>query len=763
MDKLEKDFNTHVRTETTNIINEYIRSKTDKNTKYESVIVKKHPFLKSKMFLASLKAYLKSKKLKPTATPPLEEILRWESTKLKFQEEDISELTKHFISKIRGIYKHGQTEKTFLCNMRILANIKSGRLTIAVSKNTLDAKQQWEERLIQSLKKELRTDSLKDTILVISSKYNDLNGNATHCTNIRDACYNYSIGNYKIIFVCSNSARICDILDFLKAYDGFSPEKQLPIDVQQDEAHNVDEGVPPNRDAIEMIVMNQYVESYVPVTASYLPLIKEDSRLWKKVNLDMYAIDYTKNSNTISSSEDYSSISDSHKLTFEDIEKHPSFVDYKIQEFEPDVFKEASPASAWIGMTEDDIKVDVERRRKLEFSPFMKYEKRAYNLGMNILDNYIQAKYTDGDTMIETPIILPGVRNIHIITTPLRVVFTASLMNYAVKKSYSPICIGLYRSEIHLLYKNHMNQTIHKKCSELKDDCTSEELNSKIYTILEHIQSRGETIERPVIIMGNYKPTGESITFVNYKYGTIRSDTLLPIDGLTKEKSYQGFLRSCYKDTKFREHNPSFVHPPKWIIGTQTSINDAMFYEEQNDMRILQLMESSTGTPLTPSIPKSFIVDNDVASSIPIKLTILDIEDPAVTQLREIFRKKRRRDEDKHAVMNLFKKCIEEGTINCDDPQGKFDFESYTLRDIRTWKKHTPEEITERQVKEEDPFEADYRFQQYDSHHRAKMAYMNNKSMIGLKECELLVAYDKYEYNRFINQKTIMWLSYRTG
>jgi hypothetical protein len=755
MDALEKKFNRHVRTETEAIIKSYLKSKTDKNKKYQGDISKKHPFLTSKIFLSSLKSKNRSK----IAIPPLEEILAWESTRAKFTEEDISELTKHFIAKIRGLYKHGQTEKTGLCNMRILANIKSGRLTIAIAKNTLDAKQQWEERLIKALQDELRGTPLKDAILVISSKYNDLNGNATHCTSINDAFANYAKGNFKIIFVCSNSARVCDILEFLQMYDGIALSKQLPIDIQQDEAHNLEEGVPSKREAIENIIMSPYVESYVPVTASYLPLIKEDSRLWKKENLDMYAIDYTKNSDTISSSEDYSSIADANKLSFETIKSHPSYVDHKVQEFDADVFKEASPSARWAGMTDEQVKADVDYRRKLEFSPFMKYEIEAYNLGLNILDNYLQVKYTDGDTTIETPIILTGVRNLHIITTPLRVAFTVSLIKYAVQKPYTPICVGLYRSGIHISYKNRMGQTICKKYSDLDEECTSEELNSKIYDILQHIHSLGESIERPIIIMGNYKPTGESITFVNYKYGTIRSDTLLPIGGLTKEKSYQGFLRSCYKDTKFREHDPKFVHPPKWMIGSQASIDDAMFYEKQNDMRILQLKETA-GTPLTPVVPPSF-VGNNATSSIPMKLTILDSEDPIAVEIRRILQKKKRTDEDKIRIMELCKKGIDEGSIDCVDPEGKFNFKTYTLKDIRTWKKHTPEEIAERAARTEEPYEADYRFQQYDSKHRLKMPYINNKSMIGINECELLAAYDKYEYEGFVNHRATMWLSYR--
>jgi hypothetical protein len=33
--------------------------------------------------------------------------------------------------------------------------------------------------------------------------------------------------------------------------------------------------------------------------------------------------------------------------------------------------------------------------------------------------------------------------------------------------------------------------------------------------------------------------------------------------------------------------------------------------------------------------------------------------------------------------------------------------------------------------------------------------------MIGINECELLAAYDKYEYEGFVNHRATMWLSYR--
>jgi hypothetical protein len=558
------NFNTFVKNKTNNIKLTYtIHKTTNNNKKVAEEYVKKYPFLKTK-----------------GAVPGIDEILSWECTKKFFNfDKDISPILKHLISKITGIYKHGQTEKTGLCNLRILSNIKAGKLTFAISKNTLSAKEQWESRLINSLKKEYPGTPLKNLILIISSKVNDLGGNATHCTSVEEAFCKFVSGNFKIIFICSNNQRFNDIITFLDLYEGLTSEKKLPIDIQHDEAHNKHEGIPSKRELVEQIIMNPNVESYVPVTASYHPIIVEDSTLWKKQNLDMYAIDYTKNSQTVSTSLDYSSISDANQLTFEELKAHPSFKDYKIEEFDRETFDQADePGYYSNSMDPYEIQEDKDRRRKLEFSPFMACEKDAYNLGMNLLDNYYTFTYKDGDTIITTPIILPGIKNIHIITTPLRVVFTMSLINYALTKDYKSICIGFYRGGIHYSYKNIHSQIINKKHADLSDQCSSEEVNNKINDILNAIQESGESLDRPIIIMGNYKPTGESITFVNYKYGTIRSDTLLPISGQTREMDYQGFLRCCYMLTKFREHNKNFDAPAKWIIGYHKNIINAVSY-----------------------------------------------------------------------------------------------------------------------------------------------------------------------------------------
>lgn len=751
MEQLVKEFNTFVQTEIKLIQTTYNTHKTSKNIRVANDYAKKFPFLKSKSKL-----------------PSLDEILRWETIQKKFDySTQIEPILNEFISKITGLYKHGQTEKTGLCNLRIVSNVRLGKLTIAISKNTLDAKMQWEERLIKSLKEVFPNISLKGLILIISSKHNDLNGNATHCKTINDAIANFTRGNFKIIFICSNNTRINDILEFLKSYEGFSVEKRLPIDIQHDEAHNLEDGIPSKRVLIEHIIINPYVESYMPVTASYDTILNEQLCLWKKANIDMYAIDYTKDSQIVSTSPDYSSISDANALSFEVIRNHPLYKDYRIDEFDEDTFDEAEQPGYYSKMSDvEAIKADKKRRRQLEFCTFMKYEKDAYNLGMNILDNFYRVTYKHNDSNIETSIILIGVKNIHIITTPCRVALTISLMKYAISKDYSPICIGLYRSAIHIKYKDQYGQIINKLFSELSDECNSEELNNKIFDILEYIKKKGESIDRPILIMGNYKPTGESITFVNFKYGTIRSDTLLPTCAQTREKHYQGFLRSCYMDTKFRENSPGnrFDHPPKWIIGSQRSINDAVSYEKENDERIFR-MKDAPGVELCKAIvPLSYTEDDISNISVPIKFMILDMDDILVSKLREIFIKERRSKDDKKEILNLLYEMINSGTATYSDPTGKFNFTGFVVEDVRCWKRKTKEEIDER-IKNQNsnykPHEDDWRFSNYDSNHTVKSPYLNDKRHINTNQCEVYAAYDKYEYKGFVNHKSCIWISYR--
>ncbi len=64
-------------------------------------------------------------------------------------------------------------------------------------------------------------------------------------------------------------------------------------------------------------------------------------------------------------------------------------------------------------------------------------------------------------------------------------------------------------------------------------------------------------INRPFIIIGNYIPTGESLSFVNYKYGTIKS--VIRLISTNMEEDYQTACRGNYMTTKFEEADPDWT------------------------------------------------------------------------------------------------------------------------------------------------------------------------------------------------------------
>jgi hypothetical protein len=746
METLQKDFNKAVKQEITIIKQMYEIYKKDRNPKVKEGYVKKYPFLK------------RNSKL-----PFVYEILQWPQIKERFSWEDHIRplLQNNLIPKLTGIYKHGQTEKTGLCNKRIIQNMKLGKFTIAVTKNTLDAKNQWEERFIKMAKEEFPNTQTKEQVLLLSSKKNDLKGNAVHCKNISEVIAKILTGKFKVLFMCSNNKRFEDILTLLDAYSEMSAEKQLPVEIQDDEAHNREEGIPSKREYVEHIILHPNVETFVPVTASYDTICDEKNLLWIKSNLDYYAINYTHHSNTLSTSEDYSSISDANQLSFETMMRHPKFKQYGITEFDEETFNEADnfDYSKW---PKEDIEGDKLRRRQLEFCMFMKLERDACNLGMNYLDNYMKFSYNLDDSVIITPIILSDISNFHIITTPHRVALTLFLMKYALQKDYKPICIGLYRSQIHIRYNNKHGQIINKKYSELSESATGEELNNKLNNVLIDLVEKGESINRPVLIFGNYKPTGESITFVNYKYGTIRSVVSLPNSAQSREMDYQNLLRCCYMDTKFKEHDEHFVHPLKWIVAYQANINNALSYEKQNDARINEMKSGNTSNALIPLInpQRNQVVSTDYIS-VPIRYIIEDVDNQSYKELNKILSKGTRSEIDKGQMLNLMNKLIIDSSASCIDPTGKFNFMTYKVKDVRSWKTHSEEEIKMRALEGKKPFEADYRFKEYDSAHKLKNPYINNKSNINVNECEILVAHDKYVYESFTNNKTCIWISYK--
>ena len=153
--------------------------------------------------------------------------------------------------------------------------------------------------------------------------------------------------------------------------------------------------------------------------------------------------------------------------------------------------------------------INIERRCTLDFCDFMKNNKEieAVNNGLNCLNM---------NELLGLPYYIPDIFNLHIMSTPNRRIITRYLSEEAIKKNYKPIILGIYGNEgnkYHLQYDDQDYEVSH-----IMDNG---EFNIKIEKVLEHLKIKGVNINRPFIIIGNYTPTGESLSFVNYTYGTV--------------------------------------------------------------------------------------------------------------------------------------------------------------------------------------------------------------------------------------------------
>jgi len=97
------------------------------------------------------------------------ELLKCNEIRDTFSEEEKCSITDILINKIQGIYKHSQCKKTWLCNIDIITHIKEN-LIICVTKNTLQANEQWTTRFIKDVKQTFPGTPLDKLILVLSSK-----------------------------------------------------------------------------------------------------------------------------------------------------------------------------------------------------------------------------------------------------------------------------------------------------------------------------------------------------------------------------------------------------------------------------------------------------------------------------------------------------------------------------------------------------------------------------------------------------------------
>jgi hypothetical protein len=695
--------------------------------KEKQIFVERYPFLKYKY-----------------KYPHFHELIN----KFDYTEEERDIIIKHHIKKIVGIYKHAQSGKTEILNNIIILNLKNRTNNICLTKNTLEANNQWEKRLVADIKKDeyLNKFKIKETVYIISSKKPESkhpNNEPTHCKNMDEFIRIITSKENKnapyVLFICSNDTRVCsDIPKFLHSYTSF--EIKLPIDLLVDEAHNDKDGITNRKNIFEYILINPYIRRLIPCTATPSPLHHENSILWRKQNLENFAYDYTINKYK-SDSPEYSSLHDANPIYLEDIRKYPNYKNYNFHEFDDALFrKHFTKSPKYLSIMKKDISEEEKRRlieeqidyrKKLEFHRFLVNEKNAANDGFNIIDN-ITGTFDNG---------------ISLITTPCRTVLTETLMLHAVNQPYNPLVIGLYGGKIHYMFSNS---------KKIIQDTFSDQsiLNDKIFSIIQICKKKRDV--NSVIIIGNPQTTGESITFVHSEYGTLKNEVNLSIGN--ESQNNQIYSRLNYLTKKFLEKDPGFECPAKYMIGTQSSIQEALYMEKMND-RIIDKEKTDT---VVIDDRVCIEEDNKENIAIPIKCEIQD-NSLHVDSIKRLFDKPKCNDEDKKILMNLLKICLENGDIVMFDKTKRFTCD-FKLKDIRRYRKHTDQENQERKEKMGEKykeFESDYRFDSYEGSHNLDKPYINNKNAIDVNECELLCCLNKYSYNGCTNPTHTFWISYR--
>jgi len=655
-------------------------------------------------------------------------------------------LKKYHIRKIKGVYKHAQSQKTAICNSRVLLNFADGVSTICLTKNTLAANIQWLERLFIDREEAYPGEDCPEVFVISSSKPKKSHQKMRKVTHFRSIdTFIKKIATIKsdkpyILFVCSNDIRTRNLLEILDTCININ---YAPLfELIWDEGHNKKEGIPSKRAIAEMLVIHPRIRTFIPCTATNEDFIDENSTLWNKDNLEKNAINYTDFNDYKSSSPEYSSLHDAKIMSLEELRNNPLYEQHNVSHFSKELFRkhydEEKARKFLKGHTEEEIlkaiDLEIERRRELEYHPFMKDEKKFYNDGLNLVNN-IHGLYSKG---------------IHVIHTPLRNAFTDSLMEEAVKKPYRPICIGLYGSMIHLKYDGIF------KLIKLKGV-----LNVQILEILTDIKEEGREVST-VLILGNYIPTGESMSMYHPDYGHISSCNIL--GDYSSTQGYQALARTNFVKKGMTQK------PEKYIVGELRTIQAALSIEKQNDLRIDRfLLASESGETESVIYKRKHENTDDSNISIPVMCEYENDSDN-ITRIKEICRKDKTTQEERNEWIKLLFEEQRNDNINMVDPTGKFK-DTYKLNNIRRYKKHTEEEIKsrreeyERKEKKYISFEETYRFESYSASHREKVSYINGKNKIGIGECEMLCCIDKYILTKgeekVTNKVSVFWISYR--
>tara|TARA_B110000858_G_scaffold187631_1_gene232153 strand:+ start:1458 stop:3920 length:2463 start_codon:yes stop_codon:yes gene_type:complete len=734
--------------------------------------------------------------------------------------EDKKTIYEYVVKKIKGIYKHAQSCKTGLCNQRILFMMKSEEktITICVTKNTLEANEQWFRRLLSEIKKKYPNKSLADLVMVVSSK--KVKG-VTHCKNMNDVWSKLSVENeFKVIFCCSNATRINDILDLTTKYNNLVPTLRKNIRIIHDEAHNPKEGIPPNRDVIENILLDTNVLSYCPCTASAFVKEKgiadEKNPVWNIKNLKNNGINYTEFDKTKSDSPNYSSCVDAKKFNCEELKKSSKWKSntqtqvskelYKkvhsddiqkvlsngVKRLETEIKKFYDPKCLktgnykWIDDLHEHVDIYnkiiagkevpkemletvledlyVNRKRELEFCTFMKQdkEKQAMENGLNYLNMNI---LTDSNFYKHDEF------GLYIINTPNRKIITRLLSEEALKMKYlkplkkkkkirirkrmdlNPIVLAIYGNEgnkYHLLFDGK------EMC--VDNIMVNGEFNEKLLKLKTHLENLLKiNTKRPFIIIGNYNPCGESISFAHTDYGTVRA--VLACTSQEVDKDYQVGCRGNAVDNHFvKKFGSEWKFPEKFLVGTKEFIENVMEGELQNDNQVDDYLacegdQSDKEIQINLDYRQREEEFNNGTVATPIKLVIID-DCSKFSELSAIMNIQKKTTEQKNDFMKILKEMYDNDELyEFTDKTGKFDWSNQSLIQFRRYQEGYKAET--------------YRFKNYQNHHEQNVEYINNKSKIKPNQCEILTCKDHYKlkYNNgtktYNNLKNTWWIGYK--
>jgi len=658
------------------------------------------------------------------------------------------------ISKIVGLYKHAQALKTGYCNNQLMNGFSEpSTVSLCMTKNALEANAQWLIRLYKDLDNRFPTVKLSDKIMVISSTKNTLDGKATHFKDIHQAWSSLKKdNNFKIIFMCSNRTRIQNIYDIAESFLNLRENRRTLLRIFHDEAHNIKEGIPPYRSIIENIIVLPNVLSYQPITATIGKIVDNTNPLWIKENLESNAIDYSGFDKTKSTDPNYSSIGDYIKIPFEELQ-NDKWVNHDITEISRKEFIKIDDKykNKKLEDLDEDELVDIDNRRKYEFCQMMKNdkEKEAIEKGFNFLNI---------NNILDDNIFIPNKLNFYIISTPNRKQLTYHLCKRAQQMSYNPIVLGIYGNEkdkYHLFMDNNDDINV--------DNIMGKgEFNEKLYKLLCHLQQRDKVnTKRPFIIIGNYNPTGESLSYVNYHYGIMRM--VCRLNSTNMEEDYQTACRGNYMTTKFIQNNPEWKMPVKYLIGDKKFIDNALAYEKENDNRIDTFEEMNDSNELNNIIispnSKSNLLSTDGTTAIPIKFEINDPDNEKIIELIGIATKHIRSESDKHKFIELLHECCQDDDINCKytDKSGKFNWVNMKLNDFRSYKKQ----------QDKQPTKGNWKFKNYENNFETEQPFMNNTGNHIAGQCEILTCLDHYiikdNEGKIIekNYKSVWWMGYK--